>query len=360
MNTNFFKWVLVLFFLSTYFTIGFQISEKQMSLRTVRTILTAFEQAEGVGAKVRRSIGTMNMRNFNPFLMLDDFSVSAPAGFPEHPHLGQETITLILKGAVAHEDFTGSKGVLYPGDLQFMTAGKGVVHSEMPVPQPDGSPTVGMQLWVDLPESLKECKPRYRDLKSYEIPEVVEQDGKLRIKVISGKSHGVESLKDLAYTPIHYYYYTMKPGATFKQDMPKDFNFFLYVREGNTLVVNGDTKIEKNRNCFFNMDGDGITGENPASSTEDVEFVLVGGKTLDQEVVQYGPFVATSQDRIQQAFSDYRSARNGFDNLRSWDSLISGGVTDDMVCGELKGSLDDREKERLAYLHNKESKKDEL
>lgn len=360
MASNFLLWTSILFFLTSYFTLGFKTLENTMSARTIRNVIKAVEQAEGVGAKVRRSIGTMSMRNFNPFLMLDDFSISADAGFPEHPHLGQETITLVLLGAVAHEDFTGSKGVLYPGDLQFMTAGKGVVHSEMPVPQKDGSPIKGMQLWVDLPESLKECEPRYRDLKSYEIPEAIEQDGKLRIKVISGKSYGVESLKDLAYTPVHYYYVTMKPGASFKQDMPKDFNFFLYVREGDALVVNGDTKLQQYDNCFFNMDGDGITVENPSTNSKDAEFVLVGGKTLDQEVVQYGPFVATNQNRIQQAFMDYRSGRNGFDNIKTWDSLISNGVTEDMVKGELKGSLEQREKEKSAFLRQKGQTRDEL
>ena len=167
----------------------------------------------------------------------------------------------------------------------------------MPLPQPDGSPIKGMQLWVDLPESLKECTPRYRDLKSYEIPEVVEQDGKLRVKVISGKSNRVESLKDLAYTPVHYCYYNIKPGSTFKQEMSKDFNL-LCVRKGNSLVVNCNTKIAEYNNCFVNVDSEGISGENPTSPNENVEFVLVGGKTLNQEVVQYGPFVATSQNII--------------------------------------------------------------
>ena len=169
-------------------------------LRTIKAIIPGVEQAKGVGATVRRSIGNMRMRNFTPFLLFDHFSSNGVGGFPEHPHLGQETITLMLKGAFAHEDFTGSKGVLREGDLQFMTAGRGTVHSEMPVIHPDGSLNVGLQLWVDLPEKLKEVEPRYRDLKSWEVPEAVEQDGKLKVKVISGKSYGVELDKELAST----------------------------------------------------------------------------------------------------------------------------------------------------------------
>ena len=180
-----------------------------------------------------------------------------------------------------------------------MTAGKGVVHSEIGAPTTRRIANCRHAIVGRFTRVVKGMQASLQRLEEFdEIPEAVEQDGKLRIKVISGKAYGVESLKDLAYTPVQYYYYTMKPGATFKQEMPKDFNFFLYVREGNTLVVNGDTKVEKHHNCFFNMDGDGITGENPASSTEDVEFVLVGGKTLNQEVFQYGPFVATSEHRI--------------------------------------------------------------
>ncbi|KAK6454114.1 RNA pol II transcription cofactor [Scheffersomyces xylosifermentans] len=321
--------------------------------RTVKQIVNAVQRPEGVGATVRRSIGIMGCRNFNPFLMFDHFSSSGTNGFPEHPHKGQETITLVLRGAMAHEDFTGSKGILYGGDLQFMTAGKGVVHSEMPVPSEDGSPTVGLQLWVDLPENLKDAKPRYRDLRSWEIPEVVEQDGKLTVKVISGKSYGVESVKDLAYTPVHYYYYKMKAGATFKQELPSDFNYFLYVLNGNGLVLNGDTKVAQYHNAFLNDDGEYITGEyTPAAGKEDeeLEFVLIGGKQLDQKVVQYGPFVATTKEGIEQAFIDYNYARNGFENVKTWRTLISNGVTKEMIEGPLNGNLEKREQARQAYL----------
>ncbi|TQS32649.1 hypothetical protein Golomagni_07030, partial [Golovinomyces magnicellulatus] len=160
-------------------------SEDMSAQRAIRKVFLAIEQAEGQGARVRRSIGTPNLRNFSPFLMLDHFSIKPGAGFPDHPHRGQETITYLLQGAVDHEDFAGNKGTINSGDLQFMTAGKGIVHAEMPRQNADGSANVGLQLWVDLPENLKFCEPRYRDLRAAEIPKAEVDDGKAIIKVIS-------------------------------------------------------------------------------------------------------------------------------------------------------------------------------
>lgn len=338
-------------------------TQNKMGLRTTLKLVSAVEQSEGVGARVRRSIGTMSMRNFNPFLMLDHFNIGAKAGFPHHGHRGQETITYVLSGGVAHEDFTGSKGLLYPGDLQFMTAGKGVVHSEMPYPL-DGLDTVsGMQLWVDLPLKLRETKPRYRDLKSYEIPIVEAQDGKVNVKVISGESYGVESVRDLAYTPVHYYYVTLKPDGTFRQKVPTNFNFFLYVLSGDKLVVNNETAVPSHHTVFFNRDGDEIEAVNTAKSDgKDIEFVLIGGEVLNQKTVQYGPFVADSQAEINKAFMDYQYARNGFENMKTWDSLISAGVTKDMVENELDGNLEKRKEAEREYLAAKKEVpvKDEL
>ncbi|EGW35314.1 pirin-like protein Prn4 [Spathaspora passalidarum NRRL Y-27907] len=336
-----------------------------MNARNIAKIVVGRQQAEGAGATVRRSIGIMNQRKFNPFLMFDHFSSSGTNGFPEHPHRGQETITLILHGAVAHEDFTGSKGILYAGDLQFMTAGRGVVHSEMPVPNDDGSPTVGLQLWVDLPDKLKDSEPRYRDLRAWEIPEVTSDDGKVTVRVISGSSHGVESVKDLAYTPINYYYFRVKAGGEFKQELQKGFNYFLYVLNGDDLILNNDTRVNQFENVFFEEDGDHFTGKNLAtkdSKETEVEFVLIGGQKLDQEVVQYGPFVASSTQGIQKAVMDYQFAQNGFERVKSWRTLISDGVTKDMIEGPLEGNLEAREKMKQQYLAKKAGSplKDEL
>lgn len=300
-----------------------QQTQDMSKTRSILSVLYAKEQGEGAGAKVRRSIGTSGMRNFSPFLMLDHFNVAPGAGFPDHPHRGQETITLLKQGCMLHADFTGKQGVLNPGDLQFMTAGRGVVHAEMPY-SPEGGNVRGMQLWVDLPKELKGCEPRYRDLRAKEIP-VARPNDDVEVSVISGSAYGVESVKDLAYTPVHYYEYTVQPGGEFEQEMPTDFNTFLYLLDGQ-LVLN-ETIIPQYSAVFFKRDGNVIKGKVSSKQPEPAHFVLIGGKMLDQPIVQYGPFVETSQKDIYKAFEDYNRGTNGFERAVDWESIIGNGVT---------------------------------
>ncbi|KOS20392.1 Pirin [Escovopsis weberi] len=292
--------------------------------RTIRKIFLAAEQAEGQGARVRRSIGTPQLRNFSPFLMLDHFFVKHGAGFPDHPHRGQETITYLLSGGFDHEDFAGNKGTLHPGDLQFMTAGRGIVHAEMPRENPDGSPNVGLQLWVDLPRHLKSCEPRYRDLRAADIPTVEADGGRASIKVISGQSHGVDSVKDLAYTPVWILDITLRPGARISQPLPRGWNAFAYTMDGTTRVSSGDDskKVERFHNVVFDQEGDVVWLENEASAEVDSRIVLIAGTPLDQPVVQYGPFVVTSKEEVYQAMFDYQSSSNGFERAENWQSEI--------------------------------------
>lgn len=231
--------------------------------RAIRQAFLAIEQSEGVGARVRRSIGTAKLRNFSPFLMLDHFTIPPGAGFNDHPHRGQETISFILNGAVDHEDFAGNKGTIEAGDLQFMTAGKGIMHAEMPRQNPDGSATEGMQLWVDLPEKLKKCEPRYRDLRASEIPNTDIDDGKVHIKIISGQSHGVDSVKDLAYTPVWIFDITIRPGGKITQPLPEGWNAFAYTLAGSTAfgVGKDQTTVGPFHNVVFEQKGDSISAE---------------------------------------------------------------------------------------------------
>ncbi|KAF2099906.1 hypothetical protein NA57DRAFT_38255 [Rhizodiscina lignyota] len=289
--------------------------------RGIRSVVKAIEQSEGVGARVRRSIGTPKLRNLTPFLMLDHFKISPGAGFPDHPHRGQETITYILSGGVDHEDFAGNKGSLEPGDLQFMTAGKGIVHAEMPRPDPDGN-NEGMQLWVDLPKHLKYCEPRYRDLRDKEIPRVELDNGKVKIKVISGQSHGVDSVQELAYTPVWYLDITMAPGAKLQQALPANWTAFAYTLYGTVQMGAEKKTVERYSNVVFEQKGDGIVAEVPADATEDSRFILVAGMPLDQPIKQYGPFVLNSQEEVYQAFTDYQSFQNGFERAKNWESEI--------------------------------------
>ncbi|EME49886.1 hypothetical protein DOTSEDRAFT_121212 [Dothistroma septosporum NZE10] len=292
--------------------------------RGIQKVFEAIEQSEGAGATVRRSIGTPRLRNFTPFLMLDHFSISAGSGFPDHPHRGQETITYLLSGAVDHEDFAGNKGTINAGDLQFMTAGKGIVHAEMPHDNGDGSSNFGMQLWVDLPKDLKSCEPRYRDLKAEEIPEARADNGKVTIKVISGRSQGVDSVQELAYTPVWLLDVTIQRGGKLAQPLPAGWNAFAYTLEGKITWDTGATSQEVSRyhNTVFEQKGDQVIASVPADAKENARFILVAGMPLDQPIVQYGPFVLTEASQVRQAMMDYGTYTNGFERAEGWASEI--------------------------------------
>jgi redox-sensitive bicupin YhaK (pirin superfamily) len=292
--------------------------------RAIRQVFLAIEQAEGAGARVRRSIGTPKLRNFSPFLMLDHFTIGKGAGFPDHPHRGQETITYLLSGGVDHEDFAGNKGTIGPGDLQFMTAGRGIMHAEMPHENEDGSPNVGMQLWVDLPKELKMCEPRYRDLRSSEIPIAKIDEGRVTVKVISGQSHGIDSVRDLAYTPVWLLDVTIRPGGRISQPLPKGWNTFAYTLEGDAVFGSSDSTqhVKQFHNVVFEQEGDFVEVSVPDNAESGARLIIVSGQPLDQKVVQYGPFVLNSQEEVYQAMVDFQSAANGFEKSRNWQSEI--------------------------------------
>ncbi|KKA27489.1 hypothetical protein TD95_001974, partial [Thielaviopsis punctulata] len=292
--------------------------------RAIRKVFLAIEQAEGAGARVRRSVGTANLRNFSPFLMLDHFSIKPGAGFPDHPHRGQETITYLLDGAVDHEDFAGNAGTIHAGDLQFMTAGRGIMHAEMPAQNKDGSANVGLQLWVDLPAHLKNCEPRYRDLRAAEIPQGSFDDAKVHVKVISGQSNGIDSVKDLAYTPVWILDFTVRPGGKMVQPLPKGWNAFAYTLDGKTNFGTGDKKkaVDAFHNVVFEQEGDLVEFSVDESATKDSRFVIIAGTPLDQPIVQYGPFVVSSEHEVYKALMDYQSFSNGFERGRNWESEI--------------------------------------
>ncbi len=205
-----------------------------------------------------------------------------------------------------------------------MTAGKGVAHAEMPRQNADGSANTGLQLWVDLPKHLKSCEPRYRDLRAAEIPSVTTDSDRVTVKVISGQSHGVDSVKDLAYTPVWLLDVTIRPGGKVTQPLPAGWNAFAYVLEGSaTFGKEGAVDrqlVEQYNNVVFNQEGDEVYIE--SASDEDVRLVLVAGTPLDQEIVQYGPFVVTSKQEVYQALSDYQTFSNGFERARDWKSEI--------------------------------------
>ncbi|KAG4438083.1 hypothetical protein IFR05_006449 [Cadophora sp. M221] len=298
------------------------------SPRKIQKVFLAIEQSEGAGARIRRSIGGAQMRRFSPFLMLDHFSSTSLAGFPDHPHRGQETISYVINGTIDHEDFVGNKGTIRTGGLQFMTAGRGIMHSEIPRPNADGSPNIGLQLWVDLPQHLKTCEPRYRDLQAEEIPNIDVDEGKVHVKIISGESHGVESVKELAYTPVWLLDVEIKPGGKITQKVPAGWNAFAYVLDGEVNFGTGEGKqlVKQYYNVIFKQEGEVVEAEVDASAASSARFVIVAGLPLDQKVVQYGPFVMNTEAEINQAISDFRSYSNGFERARGWESEIGKGT----------------------------------
>jgi len=205
-----------------------------------------------------------------------------------------------------------------------MTAGRGIVHAEMPRQNKDGSPNVGMQLWVDLPKELKSCEPRYRDLRAKEIPEVTADKGKVKVKVISGRAYETDSLKELAYTPVWLLDFTVQPGGHVKQALPKGWNAFAYTLNGTTIFSSESVSrpIPQYHNVVFAQDGDSIEASVEAGADSESRFILVAGMPLDQPIVQYGPFVVTSRDEVMQAMMDYQTHSNGFERAYNWESEI--------------------------------------
>lgn len=295
---------------------NFQSDMTFASRSIIKTVLSV-EQPEGVKARVRRSIGRPELKNFDPFLLLDEFisSMEQVSGFPDHPHRGFETVTYMLpssKGSFQHEDFCGHKGTISPGDLQWMTAGKGIVHSEMPF---GSGASHGLQLWVNLASKDKLCDPAYQELKAEDLA-TVKKDGITAI-VIAGKALGIES-KVYTRTPIHYIHFLMEPNTELHHEIPANWTAFLYILNG-TISIGGSTFIEAHNTVALNTIGDGVSVK---VGDEGANFVLISGKPIGEPVVQHGPFVMNTQEEIMEAFDDYRNGENGFENAPGWKSEI--------------------------------------
>ncbi|KAG0038185.1 hypothetical protein BGZ82_000866 [Podila clonocystis] len=264
--------------------------------RSIVKAVLSHEQAEGVGARVRRSIGRPELRNHDPFLMLDEFkSENSNGGFPDHPHRGFETVTYMIEGQSQHEDFAGHKGIIGPGDVQWMTAGRGIVHSEMPVKKQ--ARAHGLQLWVNLPKEHKMCEPQYQELLDGEIKRATPQEGVL-VKVIAGESHGVKS-QVYTRTPTMYLDCKMDKNKTVEQSIPASYTCFIYVLKDGTDTIRIKTK------------------------DEDAHFVVIAGEPTKEPIVQHGPFVMNTQQEIYETFADYQNGQNGFERAKSWRSTVA-------------------------------------
>ncbi|KAF8522314.1 RmlC-like cupin domain-containing protein [Hysterangium stoloniferum] len=293
-----------------------------ISRHVVKRVL-AVEQAEGVGARVRRSIGSMALKNLSPFLMLDDFTVSE-GGFPDHPHRGQATVTYMTRGSSRHEDSAGHRGEIVTGGVQWMCAGRGIIHAEMPVRGPGIPDPQGLQLWIDLPKEHKMMEPTYQELGPSEIPSAFPEgpEGPIEIKVISGKSHGVDSPVRPQGGCWYFHIKFRKVGSMF-QDIPVGWTAFIYTMKGNLIVNAGSSSLkEEPFHTLVLSSGQNETGVALQAIEDETEAVLIAGEPLDQTVFQYGPFVMTTKEEIQKTLIDYQMGRNGFEKAHTWQSEI--------------------------------------
>ncbi|KAM3258313.1 hypothetical protein ACQJBY_050208 [Aegilops geniculata] len=285
--------------------------------RQVARRFLARPQHEGAGAVVRRSIGRFELRYFDPFLVLDEFSASAPAGFPDHPHRGFETVTYMLEGAVTHEDFEGHRGTIKAGDVQWMTAGRGIVHSEMPA---GPGTSKGLQLWVNLASKNKMVEPGYQEFQSKDIASTTSADGDVTVRVIAGEAMGARSPVRTR-TPTMYLDFTVRPhaAAPVRQPVPPSWNAFVYVLEGEGVFgPTADQAAGAHHLLLLGQGGDGVEVWN--RSDKPLRFVLVAGEPIGEPVAQLGPFVMNTEEEIDATVNDFEYFINGFEKAKHWKS----------------------------------------
>lgn len=276
--------------------------------RPVRRLVRGMPASDGAGVKLTRVIGTPQLEMLDPFLMLDEFGTDRPedylAGFPDHPHRGFETVTYMLDGRMRHRDNHGNEGVLVPGSVQWMTAGRGIVHSEMPE-QEEGRMR-GFQLWVNLPAKDKMTAPRYQEYAPERIPEATPAEG-VRAKVIAGRIGEVAGPIEQPATEPVYFDLGLAAGAVFDQALPPGHTAFLYVYEGAARVgEGGDAASVQARELAVLGEGERIRIE---GREPDTRLILVAGKPLREPVAKYGPFVMNTREELMQAFQDYQAGR---------------------------------------------------
>jgi quercetin 2,3-dioxygenase len=287
------------------------------AVRSVARVVTSARQTEGAGFVVRRPFPSREIADVDPFLLLDhlgptDYGPGEAVGAPDHPHRGFETVTYLLEGRMEHKDSQGNSGKLGPGDIQWMTAGAGVVHSEMPEKGflKSGGRMHGFQLWVNLPARDKMIRPRYQDTAAERIPSARTPDGSVAVRVVAGEALGARAVIETR-TPILYLHYTIRPGGRTEQPVPREFAAFAYVIRGVGLFGAGDRTAAEGQMALFAGDGDTVTLSNPAAAPGALDLLLIGGLPLREPVARYGPFVMNTREEIEQAFEDYRSGRMG-------------------------------------------------
>ena len=276
--------------------------------RKVIEIIKPQTVMEGAGVRLKRSIATATLDHLDPFLLFDHFGTDNPddyiKGFPIHPHRGIETVTYMISGHVNHKDSIGNSGSIGSGDIQWMTAGGGIMHEEMP--QPAQGEMVGFQLWVNLPARLKMTKPRYQDILSNQIPEVTREDG-VKIRVIAGEVDGVRgAISEIFADPV-YLDVSIPAKGSFSHPVEKEHTAFAYVFEGRGFFGSDENAQQSS----VSQPGLVVFGEGDyiqtGAANEPVRFLLISGKPLNEPIARYGPFVMNTQEEIQQALKDLKN-----------------------------------------------------
>ena len=270
--------------------------------RTIERLITGQPTSDGAGVKLTRVLTQDLQHRLDPFLMLDAFGSDSAddyiAGFPDHPHRGFETVTYMLAGRMRHRDSAGNEGLLQSGGVQWMTAGRGVIHSELPE-QSEGR-MEGFQLWLNLPAKDKMNPPWYRDIQSDDVPEW--RDGGVTARVIAGSTHGVQGAVQRDGTEPLYLDLHLEAGAAFEQPLPESHNAFVYVYRGGLQV--GAQPVPLQRMAILGNAGDGVR---LTAGAEGARAILIAGKPLKQPIVQYGPFVMNTQQEVFKAVEDFRA-----------------------------------------------------
>ena len=276
--------------------------------RTIERIVTGMATSDGAGVKLTRVLTQNLQQRLDPFLMLDNFHSDDPddyiAGFPDHPHRGFETVTYMIAGRMRHRDNAGHQGLLQNGGVQWMTAGRGVIHSEMP--EQENGVMEGFQLWLNLPARRKMIPAWYRDIPSAEIPEYVTEEG-VKVRVIAGSSNGISGAMTREDTEPLYLDIDLPANSLFSTAIPAAHNAFVYVYRG-ALTIGGTDLGENRMGILANTpQADGVT----LNSTAPAKAILVAGKPLREPIVQHGPFVMNTKDEIFQAIKDFQEGRLG-------------------------------------------------
>jgi len=282
--------------------------------RRVERLVTGQRTSDGAGVKLTRLLTQDLQQRLDPFLMLDNFATDDPddyaAGFPDHPHRGFETVTYMIEGRMRHRDSGGHEGLLQSGGVQWMTAGRGLVHSEMP--EQENGRMEGFQLWLNLPGDRKLCDPWYRDIASSEIPEFTTPEGVL-VRVVAGESHGTRGAVQREKTePLYLDLHFPATQVEFRQPLPASHNAFVCVYRGKPQVVGAagePVSVPRGAMAVLANDGDGVVLRSEPQGSEPARALLVAGRPLREPIAQYGPFVMNTREQVLQAVQDFQRGR---------------------------------------------------